>query len=94
MNNYVAVSLVASKAGLNSPATDCLGVYLFGQKFEPITDHRPSVWLRTMKNPNSKLVRWIIKLDEFDFEVIYKQGRLNNNADALSRIDLPTTSAM
>ena len=68
--------------------------YLYGQKFELITDHRPLVWLRTMKNPNSKLTRWIIKLDEFDFEVIYKQGRLNNNADALSRIELPTTSAI
>ena len=68
--------------------------YLYGQKFELITDHRPLVWLRTMKNLNSKLTRWIIKLDEFDFKVIYKQRRLNNNADALSRIELPITSAI
>ena len=68
--------------------------YLYYQKFELITDHRPLVWLRTMKNLNSKLTRWIIKLDEFDFKVIYKQRRLNNNADALSRIELPITSAI
>ena len=40
----------------------------------------------SLKDPNSKLIRWKIKLEEFNFEIKYKQGKLNSNADALSRI--------
>jgi len=40
----------------------------------------------SLKDPNSKLIRWKIKLEEFNFEIRYKQGKLNANADALSRI--------
>lgn len=60
--------------------------YLYGNKFKICTDHRPLVWLMSLKDPNSKLMRWKIKLDEFNFEIEYKKGALNSNADALSRI--------
>lgn len=60
--------------------------YLYGTKFLIHTDHRPLVWLMSLKDPNSKLMRWKIKLDEYNFEISYKKGTLNNNADALSRI--------
>jgi hypothetical protein len=29
--------------------------FLYGQPFELISDHRPLVWLRTLKNPSPKL---------------------------------------
>lgn len=41
-----------------------------------------------LKDPNSKLQRWKIKLEEYDYEVIYKKGKYNTNADALSRIQI------
>ena len=41
-----------------------------------------------LKEPNSKLVRWRLKLEEFDNEIMYKKGKQNTNADALSRIQL------
>lgn len=68
--------------------------YLFGHKFRIITDHKPLTWIMSLKEPNSKLVRWRLKLEEFDYEVIYKKGKLNTNADALSRIkhEQPNTS--
>lgn len=59
--------------------------YLFGRRFSLITDHRPLVWLHGLKDPVSRLARWKIKLSEFDYEIIYKPGRINSNADALSR---------
>jgi hypothetical protein len=40
-----------------------------------------------VKDPGSRLVRWRIKLEEYDYEIIYKKGAINTNADALSRIN-------
>lgn len=40
----------------------------------------------SLKEPNSKLIRWRLKLEEYDYEIVYKKGKLNTNADALSRI--------
>ena len=61
--------------------------YLFGQKFKIVTDHKPLTWLFSLKEPNSKLVRWRLKLEEYDYEIVYKKGTKNTNADALSRIE-------
>lgn len=62
--------------------------YLYGQKFTIETDHNPLVWLSKIKEPNSRLIRWKLKLGEFQFEIKYKKGKENSVADALSRIDL------
>lgn len=60
--------------------------YLYGKKFIIYTDHRPLAWLYSLKEPNSKLTRWRLRLEEYDFEIKYKKGQQNTNADALSRI--------
>ncbi|XP_045468252.1 uncharacterized protein LOC123676417 [Harmonia axyridis] len=59
--------------------------YLYGRKFIIYTDHKPLTWLFSLKEPNSRLMRWRIKLEEFDYEIRYRKGSMNN-ADALSRI--------
>lgn len=69
-------------------ATKQFRPYLYGRKFTIVTDHRPLQWLFTIKEPNSKLVRWRLKLEEYDYKIVYKKGLLNGNADALSRIEL------
>jgi len=33
-------------------------------------------------------MRWRLKLEEFDYETIYKSGKTNTNADVLSRISI------
>lgn len=71
-------------------ATKYFRPYLYGRKFKIITDHRPLQWIFSLKEPSSKLVRWRLKLEEFDYEIIYKKGSLNTNADALSRVELNT----
>lgn len=60
--------------------------YLFGRKFKLITDHRPLTWLFSIKDPGSRLARWRLKLEEYDYEIFYKPGKINKNADCLSRI--------
>lgn len=62
--------------------------YLFGRKFKIFTDHRPLTWVMNLKEPNSKLIRWRLKLEEYDYEIVYKKGKLNTNADALSRVKI------
>lgn len=62
--------------------------YLYGNKFIIYTDHRPLAWLYSLKEPNSKLTRWRLRLEEYDFDIRYKKGPQNTNADALSRIKL------
>ena len=59
--------------------------YLYGHRFLLVTDHKPLVWLHSVKDLTSRLVRWRLKLAEYDYEVIYKAGKINANADALSR---------
>lgn len=60
--------------------------YLYGKKFIIVTDHKPLAWLNSLKETNSRLTRWRLRLSEYNFEIIHKSGKLNCNADALSRI--------
>lgn len=69
-------------------ATKYFRPYLFGRKFKIVTDHRPLQWVMNIKEPNSRLTRWRLRLSEYDFSVVYKQGKNNTNADALSRIEI------
>ncbi|CAH4033427.1 unnamed protein product [Pieris brassicae] len=39
----------------------------------------------SISHPGSRLVRWRLKLEEFDYKIEYKKGKINSNADALSR---------
>ncbi|KAG5867895.1 hypothetical protein JTB14_021176 [Gonioctena quinquepunctata] len=74
-------------------ATKYFRPYLFGRTFKILSHHRPLQWLFSLKDANSKLVRWRLKLEEFDYEVVYKKGKANTNADALSRVEINTKEA-
>jgi len=63
--------------------------YLYGHKFLLVTDHKPLVWLHSVKDPTSRLLRWRLKLAEYEYTVAYKAGKTNLNADALSRNPAP-----
>jgi RNase H-like domain found in reverse transcriptase/Reverse transcriptase (RNA-dependent DNA polymerase)/Integrase zinc binding domain/Retroviral aspartyl protease len=62
--------------------------YLYGNKFLVKSDHRPLVYLFSMKDPSSKLTRMRLDLEEFDFEIQYLKGKDNVGPDALSRISI------
>ena len=44
-----------------------------------------------VKDPGSRLLRWRIQLEEFDYEIAHKKGSLNTNTDALSRVNSAVT---
>ena len=69
-------------------AVDKFRIYLLGVKFKIITDHLALEWLQTKKEPTARLMRWALKLEPFDYEVVYRSGTLNRDADYLSRYPL------
>lgn len=62
--------------------------YLYGRYFKIQTDHRPLIYLFNMKDPSSRLMKFRLALEEYDFEVEYLKGSSNVAADALSRLSL------
>ena len=59
--------------------------YIYGSKFLLCTDHKALTWIKTKKDPNGRVTRWRLKLSEYDYDIIYKSGKDNEHADALSR---------
>jgi hypothetical protein len=66
-------------------------VYLYGRKFLLYTDHRPLEWLMTSQTLTGMHARWALTPQEFGFEVKYRKGLVNMNADGLSRNQQPKT---
>ena len=65
--------------------------YLLGNKVKIQTDHRALVWLHNVKDPSSRLLRWRLRMEEYDYEIEYVKGKENKVADCLSRL-FPITS--
>ncbi|CAF0983793.1 unnamed protein product [Brachionus calyciflorus] len=66
-------------------ATENFKKFLYGNVATVITDHQPLKWINTVKKPAPRLARWIIRLEMFDFDIEYRPGSKNGNADGLSR---------
>lgn len=64
--------------------------YLYGRQFVIETDHKPLVWLFSLKDPNSRLTKWRLRLEEFDYQIQHKMGKEHSVANALSKIEINT----
>ena len=62
--------------------------YLLQRHFKINTDHQPLRGISNLKDQTSRLAKFRHKLSEYDFEILYKPGKTNFNADALSRLPL------
>ena len=65
--------------------------YLYGAKFTLVTDHNPLTKLKSLRldsDPHGRRIRMIQQLELYDFDIQYKPGRVNNNADGLSRLPI------
>ena len=70
--------------------------YLDDRRFTIYTDHHSLRWLMSLKDPNGQLARWALLIQQCKFTIVHKAGKLNSDADALSRRPykiLPTISA-
>lgn len=59
--------------------------YLYGNKFTVFTDHNPLVYVCSSARLDAAGHRWLSELAGFDFEIRYKPGKANADADGLSR---------
>ena len=68
-------------------ALETLKYHLLGRRFTLVTDHSPLQWMAKNKETNSRVTRWFLSLQPYNFSVIHRPGRRHGNADALSRRD-------
>ena len=61
--------------------------YLYGARFEVVTDHKALVSFLHSRVLNRRLHGWVLQLLDFNFVVKYRPGSENGDADALSRQD-------
>lgn len=92
--SYMSMKLSAQQKKYSATERECLAVleaikkfrnYVEGVRFIVITDHASLIWLKNLKDPTSRLSRWALQLQAYDFELIHRKGKLNVVADALSR---------
>nr|GEX62743.1 reverse transcriptase domain-containing protein [Tanacetum cinerariifolium] len=73
---------------------EMLAVYLIMNKSIMYTDHSALKYLFAKKDSKSRLVRWVLLLQEFTFKVIDKRGVKNLATDHLSRLENPHQNAL
>lgn len=61
--------------------------FLTSRAFTVFSDHRALAGELRKKSQSSRLMRYKLRLSEYDFEVIYRKEKDNGNADSLSRAD-------
>ena len=66
--------------------TDQFHEYLYGGKFEVYTDNNPLTYILTTAKLDATGQRWVARLADYNFNLHYKSGKSNMDADALSRI--------
>lgn len=60
--------------------------YLYGNHFTVLTDNNPLTYVLSTAKLDATGHRWIAALAAFDFDIVYRSGKQNIDADALSRL--------
>ena len=69
--------------------TDYFRDYLYyAPNFVVYTDNNPLTYVLSSARLNATGMRWVGELADFNFEIRYRPGRLNTEADSLSRLPL------
>ena len=83
---YISRTLNKAEENYNTTEKELLAIvwavkrlrqYLLGHKFKIQTDHQALTWLFNVKDPSSRLLRWRLKLEEYDYTIEYCKGKEN-----------------
>jgi hypothetical protein len=94
---FASRSLSQTERNYHATEKECLAIvwalkkfehYLDGQQFSLETENRALTWLNSMRDVNSKFMRWALKIQDFSATISHCPGRLNVVADNLSRINI------
>lgn len=97
---YGGRSLNKSERAWNITDKECLAIlcgvkayhpYLASGKFTVYTDHKALCWLKSSNTSETRLQRWAIKLQNYNYDILHKPGK-TNVADALSRREYPESN--
>ena len=69
--------------------TDKFHDYLYGNRFTVRTDNNPLTYVLTTAKLDAMGHRWVASLSCYNFDIVYRSGANNADADALSRITWP-----
>lgn len=91
---YMSQKFSPAQQRYSTTEKECLGVilavekyrcYIEGVHFTVITDHASLTWLHNLRDPVGRLARWALRLQAYNFDLVYRKGKLNVVPDALSR---------
>lgn len=101
--SYGSRSLNPAERKYDTMQRECLGVvfaveyyrpYVQGSHFKVVTDHASLKFLHSIKNPQGRLARWILKLSPYDMEIVHRKGKLMVVPDTLSRVPYLTENTV
>ena len=72
--------------------TETFYYYLYGHKLQVWTDNNPLTYVLTSARLDATDHRWLAALSVFDFSLSYRPGKVNCDADMLSRLPRTETS--
>lgn len=59
--------------------------YLVGRHFTIFCDQAALSHIFRLKDPTSRIARWLMIMQQYNFDIVHKPGKLNHTADFLSR---------
>ena len=86
---YASHTLTVTKRKYLTTERECLVIitfvvkfrpYLYGQEFTIVTDHKALQWLQTHHESMPKLSCWMLRLEEYDYQILHRPGVQHANA--------------